>query len=127
MFKSDCSSYQSDNMSFKGSFSFKNPRILEAQINDNVCVRLERVGFAIARLYFVQDAAEVNIPDGLEVFDDTNGGLPVFPLLNNPYFILAWTDNYTVKLNGVPVMGLRNQRQWAVTGERETAFRTLEN
>ena len=127
MFQSDCTSYQSEKISFNGSFSFKNPRILEVRINDNVCVRLERAGFALARLYFVEEAAEVNIPDGLEVFDDTNGGLPVLPFSNTQAFGLAWTDNYTVKLNGVPIMGLMNQRQWAVTGERETAFRAFEN
>lgn len=127
MFKSDCSSNQTEKMSFKGSFSFKNPKILEANINDNVCVRLERVGFAISRLYFVQDAAEVNIPDGVEVFDDTNGGVPVFPIIATQFFVLAWSDNYTVKLNGIPIMGLMNQRQWDVTGDRDTAFRIIEN
>ncbi len=48
-------------MSFKGSFSFKNDKILQLKIDDNVFIRIERVGFAVARLYFVDEGnAEIN-------------------------------------------------------------------
>lgn len=104
-------------MSFKGSFSFKNDKILQMKIDDNVYVRIERVGFAIARLYFVDEAnGEIDIPNGLIVLDHTNGDAKVKPLLNNQYFVLAWSDNYSVMINNVSIMGLENLRQWAVTG-----------
>ncbi len=39
--------------------------------------------------------------------------------LDNQYFVLASSDNYSVDWNGVTVFGLANQRQWSsVTGPR---------
>jgi hypothetical protein len=114
-------------MSFKGSFSFRNDRILQLSIGDNVYIRIERVGFAVARLYFVDEgAAEVDIPDNLSVIDLTNGNAVVQPLLNNQYFVLAWSDNYSVLMNGNPIMGLANQRQWAVSGPGAAQIQVLE-
>ena len=114
-------------MSFKGSFSFKNDKILQLLIGDNVFVRIERVGFAIARLYFVDEgSAEIDIPDRLVVLDHSNGDAAVMPLLNNQYFVLAWTDSYSVQFEGNTVMGLANQRQWAVTGPRALQVQVLD-
>lgn len=120
-------SSQNSKLTFKDTFSFKNANlVMEAQLKEKLCVRLERVGPAIARLYFVKDAAEVNIPEGIEVIDETNGGLTVLPLIHTQSFVLAWTDNYTVKYNGEPVLGLTNQRRWTITGKREVEFHSVE-
>jgi hypothetical protein len=106
-------------LSFKGAFSFKNDKILQVQLSENLFLRLERVGFAVARLYFVDGGqAECDIPVGLTVQDETHGGVPVLPLLDNQYFVLAWSDNYSVLQNGNALLGLANQRQWAITGSR---------
>ena len=114
-------------MSFKGSFSFKNDKILQLKIGDNIFVRIERVGFAIARLYFVDEGnAEIDIPDRLVVLDHSNGDAAVIPLLNNQYFVLAWTDSYSVQFEGNDVMGLANQREWAVTGPRPQQVQVLD-
>ena len=121
---SNCASnYIKEMPSFKGSFSFKNEKQLEASINVNVSARLRRIGLASARLYFVQGETEVNIPEGLVVLDETNG-VPLLPLEGYPFFILVWSDNYTVNLNGVLIMSLTNQRQWAVSGDR---VQTIDN
>lgn len=108
-------------------FSFKNDKILQLKIDDNVFIRIERVGFAVARLYFVDEGnAEINIPDTLVVLDQTHGDIAVQPLLNNQYFVLAWSDNYSVVYHDETVMGLANQRQWAVTGPRAAQVQVFE-
>ena len=97
------------------------------QINDNILLRLERVGFSIARLYFINnEQAEINIPANLLVVDQTNGNAQVQPLLSNQYFVLAWSVNYAVIYDGVSIMGLTNQRQWAVSGLRESQVQVLD-
>jgi hypothetical protein len=111
-------------ISFKGAFSFKNDKILQVQLSENlflsratVFLRLERVGFAVARLDFVDGGqAECDIPVGLTVQDETHGGVPVLPLLDKQYFVLAWSDNYSILQNGNALLELANQRQWAITG-----------
>jgi hypothetical protein len=106
-------------MSFKGSFSFKNDKILQLKIDDNIFIRMERVGFAIARLFFVDEGqAEINIPANLVVHDDSHDGAVVLPLFGNQIFVLSWSDSYSVVYNGTSILGLANQRQWAVTGPR---------
>lgn len=114
--------------SLKSSFSFKNDKILQIEIDDNTFIRVESVGFAVARLYFVDGGfAEIPIPPGLVVRDETHGGAPVLPLLGNPYFVLAWTDNYSVELNGAIILGMANQRQWAISGPRAAHFQLIDN
>ncbi len=114
-------------MALKGLFSFKNDKVLQINIADNVFIRLERVGFAIARLFFVDGGyAETNIPEGLRVIDETFGGAVVQPYLGTQAFVLAWSDNYRVMLNDVEVLGLANQRQWSVSGPRAAHVEILE-
>lgn len=56
----------------KGTFSFQNDNVLQLSINDNLFIRIERIGFAVARLFFIDAVfAEIDIPAGLTVHDDT--------------------------------------------------------
>jgi hypothetical protein len=113
-------------MSFKGTFSFKNNNITATKIGDNLYLRLERNGPAIARIYFVDEgSAEVPVPEGLVVQDVTNN-VVVEPFLGNNYFVVAWIDNYTISLNGIIIVGLANQRQWNVSGPRGSEFLTIQ-
>jgi hypothetical protein len=51
-------------MSFKGTFSFRNDNIRLTQIDDGIFLRIEKIGPAIARVYFVDDTSvETAIPD----------------------------------------------------------------
>ena len=97
---------------FKGSFSFRNDNIRETQLEDGVHLRIERTGFAIAKVYFVDDnAAAISIPDGLVIHDDTNNANVARVDPNVAFFVLAWSDNYTITFNGVVVTELATQRQ----------------
>jgi hypothetical protein len=55
---------QNSQMSFKGTFSFRNDNIRLTQIDDGIFLRIEKIGPAIARVYFVDDTSvETAIPD----------------------------------------------------------------
>lgn len=101
------------------TFSFHNQQTLEFQLAENIQIVIERVGFAVARLYFTQDEIEVAIPEGLGVMDITNGHVRVFPLLDRSYFILCWTDNYKVQYQTQTVY-LTTQRIWKVEQSEAT-------
>ena len=112
----------------KGTFSFKDDNYgLETLLDNGVLLRIERNGFAIARVYFVDDGfVGVNIPAGLVVYDDTNNGI-VRKLSNRQDFLLAWSDSYTITLNGVLIIQLNTQRQWSVRSGPEQEIKTIEN
>ena len=120
---------ENNNMSlnFKGSFTFKNDNIRETAVTDGVWLRLERVGFAVARLYFVDDGAvQVDIPQGIVVRDNTNNTeLPtIFPGAN--FYVLAWSDNYTITYQGQIVVDLSTQRQWDLCAPADKEVATIE-
>ena len=111
----------------KGTFSFKDDNVLETLLDNGVLLRIERCGFAIARVYFVDDGfVGVNIPAGLVVYDDTNNGI-VRKLSNRQEFLLAWSDSYTITLNGVLIIQLNTQRQWSVRSGPEQEIKTIEH
>lgn len=113
-------------MSFKGTFTFDSQKIIQTKINDNVFMRLERIGHAIAILYFLDEHdADIPIPDGLIVFDMTHGGVKVGKFIDKPYFILAWSDNYAVEMHGEKILGLTSQRAWTITGPKESLIETI--
>ena len=61
-------------MTPKGSFSFRNDYICETVLDDGIILCIERIGFAIARVYFVDDSfAEIPIPNGLVIRVHWNG------------------------------------------------------
>ena len=99
---------------FKGAFSFKNDKIAETKIRQNLNMRFVRITPAIARVFMVDDTnAEVNLPEGLLVRDETNQA-DIQPF-GDSYF-LAWSDNYRISINGEEILTMYNQRQWAFSG-----------
>jgi hypothetical protein len=110
---------------FKTHFYLQSEDILEFPVAEKVFGRLETVGPSIARLYFVQDNAEIDIPDGIQVYDETNA-VWVKKLCNTQDFVLGWTDNYSVRYQGKTIMNLINKRVWSVKGEPKTPFHLLE-
>jgi hypothetical protein len=107
-------------MSAKGSFSFRNDRILQTEVEDGICLRLERVGFAVARVYFVNEGfGEVDIPNGFSIVDHANGDAAVHPLPGRQEFFLGWADNYSLLFRNELVIRLINQRQWVIQGNAD--------
>jgi hypothetical protein len=95
---------------------------------ESIKLRMERLGPAVARVFFVNDGyVEVEVPDGFTITDHTNGDITVVKPVGREEYFLGWADNYTMKLNGIVVMRLTNQRQWAVQGPVEREIMSLEN
>ena len=122
------SSSEMEQMTMKGSFSFRNDNIREAVLDDGVILRIERVGFAIARVYFVDDSfSEVPIPNGLVIRDITNNVAVAPPAANVQFFVLAWSDTYSISFNGELITELTTQRQWSLRGPPDRAIGTIDN
>jgi hypothetical protein len=120
--------HQAETMSAKGSFSFINDKILQTHVGDGVQLRMERLGPAVARVFFVNEGfMEVKVPDGFAITDHSNGDIDVVKPVGREEYFLGWTDNYSMKLNGIVVMKLINQRQWAIQGATEREIMSLEN
>ncbi len=115
-------------MSAKGSFSFRNDRILQTQVGDGVNLRMERLGPAVARVFFVNEGfVEVKVPDGFSITDHSNGDIDVIKPHGREEYFIGWADNYSMKLNGVVVIKLINQRQWDIQGPIEREILSMEN
>jgi hypothetical protein len=119
-------------MTMKGSFSFRNDNIRETVLGDGTILRIERVGFAIARVYFVDDSfTEVPIPNGLAIHDITNNVPVAPPAANVHFFVLAWSDTYSISFNGELIAELATQRQWSLRGQwfqpPDRAIGTIDN
>ena len=111
----------------KGLFSFTNDNIIETVLPNGVILRIERSGFAIARVYFVNvNFSSVSIPDGLVVFDVTNN-VHVKPLPNTQTLALAWTDGYRITFNGELIVELNTTRQWSVHGPAAKVVHIIES
>ena len=94
------------------AFSFNKDSIYKTPLDDEIDLCLVRRGFAVARLYFI-NIAEIDIPKGVKVFDDTNK-CQVQPLPNTQFFALCWTDSYTIYYNNELVMQLKTNREWSI-------------
>lgn len=112
-------------MTMKGSFSFRNDIIRETVLDDEIILRIERMGFAIARVYFVDESfAEIPIPNGFVIRDITNN-VAVAPFLQ--FFMLAWSDTYSISFNDELITELATQRQWSLRGPSDIAIRSVNN
>jgi hypothetical protein len=115
------------NMIFKKDFSFSNDNIIKITIDKGVHMCIERTGFAIAHVYFTSDDyAEINIPKGLTIADNTNK-CSVKPIVNDlQNFVLCWTDSYTIFYNDEVVIDLVNKRQWSIYGPANVGIKVMD-
>jgi len=114
-------------MTTKGLFTFCNDKFLQTQIQDDITLRIERIGMAVARVFFVREGYnEIPIPYGFKIIDHSNGDIPVKPLIGRQEYFLGWTDNYSLFYNDKEIMKLINQRQWAIEGQQERSIETLD-
>ena len=115
-------------MTMKGSFSFRNDDIRETTLDDGIILRIERIGFAIARVYFVDDSfCEIPIPNGLVIRDITNNVAVAPATPNVQFFVLAWSDTYSITFNGELITELATHRQWSLRGPPDRAIGTIGN
>ena len=115
-------------MTTKGFFSFRNDNICETTLDDGIVLRIERVGPAIARVYFVDDSfCEIPIPNGLVIRDITNNVPVAPPAAGVQFFVLAWSDTYSIIFNGELITELATQRQWSLRGPPDRAIGTIDN
>jgi hypothetical protein len=120
-------SYIDQMMTTKGTSCFRDNKILEIVLDDGIILRIGRAGFAIAPVYFVVDSsAEVPIPNGLVVRVITNN-VAIAPCRNAKFFLLAWSDTYSISLNGELITELATQRQWSLLGPPDRVIRTFDN
>ena len=113
-------------MSSSSTFSFISPQTINVHVNEEITMCVKRVGFGIARVYFVNKTLsenntseqpielETDIPNGIKVYDVTNR-VYLTPLKKTKYFVLGWTDNYSITFHDVPILDLVNERSWNVT------------
>jgi hypothetical protein len=117
-----------ETVSSKGSFSFRNDKVLQTQIVDGIFVRLERVGIAVARVYFVNKYhAEVPILGGFRIIDHSNGDIEVVKMFGREEYFLGWADTYSMLFNNMLVLKMINQRLWALQGLSDRTVITIEN
>ena len=115
-------------MTMKGTFSFQNDDIRETTLGDGIILRIERSGFAIARVYFVDDSfCEIPIPNGLVIRDITNNVAVAPAAPNVQFFVLAWSDTYSITFNGELITELATHRQWSLRGPPDRAIGTIGN
>ena len=115
-------------MTTKGFFSFRNDNICETTLDDGIVLRIERIGPAIARVYFVDDSfSEISIPNGLVIRDITNNVPVAPPTADVQFFVLAWSDTYSIIFNGELITELATQRQWSLRAPPNRAIRTIDD
>jgi hypothetical protein len=68
----------------------------------------------------------IPIPNGLAIRDITHN-VAVAPFPKVQFFMLAWSDTYSISLNGELIIELATQRQWSLLGPPGRVIRTLDN
>ena len=108
------------------TFSFHDKDICEIALDGGTMMRIERVGFSVARIYFVDDSLlEVPVPSGFVIRDITNK-VAVKPFPTFQAYFLAWTDTYSIALNGELIIELAIQRQWSLRGPPERTMAAMD-
>ncbi|RIB03077.1 hypothetical protein C2G38_2226101 [Gigaspora rosea] len=106
----------SDEMRFRGYFSYKNDNIYVITLNNNVHMRIERVNVNVARIYFVDGPGnEIPIPTGITLRDTLNN-INETPLVLHGIgsFFISWIANYSLFQNGVEICALKNQKEQSI-------------
>jgi hypothetical protein len=100
-------------MSAKGSFSYKNETINGFHITVNgipMHLRVEAINNNVAKLYVTDvQGNQQHMPPTVSLSDA--GGANVAPYNNE--FLITWTDSYVLRVSGVEVIWMTNQKQHA--------------
>lgn len=102
-------------VSFKSSFNLRSDLVHQTLLDNNILLRMEKMGRAVGRIYFVDNGVEVDVPEGITVHDDTNR-ISLKPAPLSQYFVVSWTIDYSVHYKGEVIVVLSSQQQWAIRG-----------
>lgn len=96
-------------------FDFKITTIQKIQIDDNICIILEKYSETIAILYFTDNSGQkIPPPKEIGVLDVTN------KVTNKPclsQYVFCHTDSYFIYYKNIAVLRLLPERQWALICE----------
>ncbi|KAF0466722.1 hypothetical protein F8M41_026139 [Gigaspora margarita] len=109
---------------YKGCFSYKNDNIYVIHIDDNVRVKIERITFDVARIYFTdKQGQQIPAPPNTILRNlMVNQNEPI----HNNCFYITWITNYAFLRNGVEIFRLENQKHHVVKGELELVTEVIE-
>jgi hypothetical protein len=111
-------------VTYKSSFNLRSETIHHTLLDADISLRLEKMGRALGRIYFVDSSGtEVDVPKSIAVHDDTNR-IPLKPALGTQYFVISWMIDYSVHYKGEVMLVLSSQQQWAIKCPQE---RTIES
>ena len=102
------------------AFDFKKTEseYFQYNISSNTQLWIKQINRSVAMLYFTDEMSnKINIPDGIIVYttdyQDTQTRVILNPIDNS--YPLCWTDDYTVELNNIVLINIKNQRKWIIS------------
>ena len=101
----------------KISFNFTNIKnTFTHDISENIVMHIDIIK-SVASLYFTDKTGEdINIPSGMVVYEyDFQTNKKVLLKSIRQYFVLCWTDNYTIECNNKIILDILNERKWTIT------------
>ncbi len=79
-------------------------------LENGQCAIIERLGLAVARIYFVDERqVQLPIPPGVRVTDRFNGDIPVHPIPERRDFVLLLAGVYSLFFQNKLLATLTNQ------------------
>ena len=97
----------------KCSFSYRQDDVTYLSIEDDLCIRIERIDDNIARIFLVNAASvQQPVPAHITLTNSRGAHIPIH--MNE--FLITWVESYTLSVNGQPYMLLNNQKQQSIFG-----------
>eukprot|EP00741_Cyanophora_paradoxa_P016210 tig00000042_g15649.t1 len=106
-------------MSLKGSISYKNNNVNVVHLDAGTDMRLARVNVNVARIYFVSRATgqPVGVPAGVHVVQADGQEIAEFPA---GAFLIVWTNDFKVMRGDEVLVQLTRQIQQSIDTDLET-------
>lgn len=107
------SSSFTENMSFAGSFSYKNDKNCIKNLGDGLFLKIERLDHQIAWMFFENEQGiKVEIPQGVTLHNISDEGFVSQP--DHERYLIHWSCNYRLMKNGEIWIRISNQRQQSI-------------
>jgi hypothetical protein len=86
-------------------------------VNTSIKLHIIRTNNSVAVMYFSDERSDkINIPEGIIVYTyDYQTNKRIIQKSLNKEYVLCWTDDYEIELNGNVLINIRNQRKWNIT------------
>ena len=101
------------------SFCFQNKiQYFNYPIDANIILHINRVSDSIACLFFTDELGNnINIPSNINLFSydiDNNKKRILISSIENLHYVLCWTEDYVIDLNGKNILNMKCQRVWNI-------------